>query len=47
MVCEQMIKQLEENLRRKLTPAEKKKVQEKLHHSESSEHKQEEEPIAA
>jgi len=47
MVCEQMIKQLEKNFGRKLTPAEKKKVQEKLHHAETSEHRQEEEPIVA
>jgi hypothetical protein len=47
MVCEQKIKELERRLNRKLTPAEKKAVQEKLHHNEAHTHEQEEEPICA
>jgi hypothetical protein len=46
MVCDEIIKQLERKMNRKLTPAEKKKVQEKLHHSETSEHPKEEECVA-
>ena len=47
MVCEERIKQLEKRLNRKLTSAEKKAVQEKLHHCEAHSHPQEEEPICA
>ena len=34
MVCEQFIKEFEKRLGRKLTKEEKKKIQEKMHHSE-------------
>ena len=47
MVCDKIIQQLEQKIKRKLTPEERKKVQEKLHHTESSEYKHEEELIAA
>lgn len=45
MVCELVIKELERRLNRRLTPEEKKKVEEKMHHSEIFEHPREEEPI--
>lgn len=47
MVCEQRIKEMEKVLNRKLTPEEKKKVEEKCHHNEIYEHPREEEPIPA
>jgi hypothetical protein len=47
MVCELKILELERKLGRKLTKEEKDKVKYLMHHAESSEHKQEEEPIAA
>jgi hypothetical protein len=34
MVCEQVLKNMEKILNRKLTPEERKKVKEKMHHSE-------------
>jgi len=34
MVCEEIIKQMEQRLKRKLTKEEKKKVEEKAHHAE-------------
>ena len=37
MVCEEMIKQMERRLKRKLTKDEKKKVEEKMHHAEITE----------
>jgi len=47
MVCEEFIKNMERRLGRKLNPQERKKVEEKMHHSEIDEdrHKQEEELI--
>jgi hypothetical protein len=47
MVCQTKIKELEKKLKRKLTPVEKKRIEELMHHTESSEHKhrKEEEPI--
>jgi hypothetical protein len=42
MVCELIIKQMERKLKRKLTPQEKKKVEEMAHHSKA-EHKSYEE----
>jgi hypothetical protein len=47
MVCEEKIKELERRLKRKLTPAEKRAVQEKMHHNEAHYHEHEEEPICA
>ena len=47
MVCEIRIKELERALGRKLTPEEKKKVQERMHHTEQAEIKPEEEMIYA
>jgi len=46
MVCEEKIMELERRLGRKLSAEEKRKVEEKLHHSEISEYPLEEEPIA-
>jgi len=48
MVCDKIINKLEQKLGRKLNPTERKKVQEKLHHTETSEseNKHEEECIA-
>ena len=47
MVCEQIIKNMERKLGRKLNPKEKKKIEEKMHHSEISESKMEEELVCA
>ena len=51
MVCELLIKQMERNLGRKLTKEEKKKVEEKMHHSEidedNGENRSEEELVCA
>ena len=47
MVCEQVIKNMERKLGRKLNSAERRKVEEKMHHSEISEDKQEEELVCA
>jgi len=48
MACEIAIAQLEKLAKRKLTPAEKKRVQDIMHHTEISgeKHKHEEELIA-
>jgi hypothetical protein len=43
MVCQQKIKELERRMKRKLTPAERKAVEEKLHHNEIHKHEREEE----
>lgn len=43
MVCEIKIKELEKQLDRKLTPLEKRKVEEKLHHNEIGHHNRMEE----
>lgn len=47
MVCELMIKEMERKLKRKLTPQEKKKVEEKMHHSEINDNKTEEDLVCA
>jgi len=47
MVCEQKIEEMEKMLGRKLTPEEKRKVEEMMHHNESHNHPREEEPIPA
>jgi len=41
-----MVEQMEKKLGRKLTPAEKKKLEELMHHNEYFPHSHEEEPIA-
>jgi hypothetical protein len=43
MTCDQKIKELERRMNRRLTPAERKAVQEKLHHNEIHEHEHQEE----
>ena len=47
MVCEEMVKELERRLKRKLTPEEKKLVEERMHHSEIYHTNREEELICA
>lgn len=47
MVCEEFIKNMERKLGRKLNPQERKKIEEKMHHSEISEDKREEEMVCA
>jgi len=47
MVCEQMIREMERKLRRKLTPEEKRRVEDKCHHSEINHTNKEEELILA
>ena len=39
MVCEETIRKMEERLKRKLTSEEKKRVEEKMHHSEINDEK--------
>lgn len=46
MVCEELIKQMEKQLGRKLTSKEKRAIEEKMHHNEMHEHPKEEEAIA-
>jgi hypothetical protein len=45
MVCEEFIKNMEKRLKRKLTIEERKKVEEKMHHSEASQDKNEQEVV--
>jgi len=47
MVCELLIKEMERKLKRKLTKEEKKKVEEKMHHSEVNEDRREEDLVCA
>jgi len=47
MVCELIIRQMERKLNRKLTKEEKRKVEEKMHHSEISDNKREEDLACA
>jgi len=39
MVCEETIRKMEERLKRKLTSEEKRRVEEKMHHSEINDEK--------